>query len=74
MTYGSERSEYFQAQVSLKAVRTIGDIRAFVTGSQAADFAVTDRDPAYRFVAATLTRFGYQRCCRRPTRAGCAAI
>lgn len=40
------------------------DIRAFVAGSQAADFEGVDRADAYRLVSDTLRRFGYRRCSR----------
>ncbi|HET7315162.1 MAG TPA: hypothetical protein VFJ08_12490, partial [Salinisphaera sp.] len=42
-------------------LQTIDEIRAFVAASQAADFAITDRDQAHRFISQTLRRFGYAR-------------
>lgn len=51
-------------QLHTQGLQTIEDIRAFVAGSQAADFEVPDRGDAYRFVTETLRRFGYLRCSR----------
>ena len=47
-----------------QGLQTIDDIRAFVAGSQAADFEVVDRADAYGLVNDTLRRFGYRRCSR----------
>jgi hypothetical protein len=51
-------------QLHSQGLQTIDGVRAFVAGSQAANFAVTDHDQASRFVADTLTCFGYQQCSR----------
>lgn len=44
-----------------QGLQTIDEIRAFVGGSQAVDFEITDRDEANRFIGQTLRRFGYTR-------------
>lgn len=40
-------------------IRTLDQIRAFLDGSQSADFELTDRTSAYAFVGRTLVRFEY---------------
>lgn len=47
-----------------QGLQTLDDIRAFVAGSQAAEFESIDRQEAYRFISETLRRFGYRRCSR----------
>lgn len=47
-----------------QGLQTIDEIRAFVAGSQAADFEIPDRDEVHRFIGQTLRRFGYTRCNR----------
>ena len=42
-------------------VRTLGQVRAFVEGSEAVDFAGTDRESVYEFVRRALVRLGYER-------------
>ena len=40
-------------------IRTIGQVAAFVEGSEPVDFQPTDRAGIYTFVARTLARLGY---------------
>ena len=40
-------------------IRTLDQIRAFLNGSEPADFELTDRSSAYAFVRRTLVRFEY---------------
>ena len=42
-------------------VRTLDEVRAFVQGSEAVDFAVSDRAGIYRFIRRTLVRLEYHR-------------
>ena len=51
--------------IETRRLRTIGQLRAFVEGSEAVDFQPRDRDEAYAFVRDTLERFGYRRLGRR---------
>lgn len=47
-----------------QGLQTVGQVRAFVDASQTADFKMTDRNEANRFIGQTLRRFGYTRRCR----------
>ena len=40
-------------------IRTLDQMRAFLEGSEPADFQITDRTSAYVFVRRTLVRFEY---------------
>lgn len=51
-------------QLHTQGLQTFDDLRAFVAGSQAADFEALSRAEAYRFISETLRRFGYRRCHR----------
>jgi len=51
-------------ELHTQRLQTMDDIRAFVAASQAAGFAVTDRDEAYQFIGDTLRRFSYFGCGR----------
>ena len=42
-------------------VRTLDEVRAFVEGSEAVDFAVSDREGIYRLIRRTLVRLEYSR-------------
>ena len=42
-------------------VRTLDEVRAFVEGSEAVDFAVSDREGIYRLIRRTLVRLEYHR-------------
>ena len=42
-------------------VRTLDQVRAFVEGSEAVDFAGADRESVYEFVRRALVRLGYER-------------
>ena len=48
-------------------IRTLDQVRAFLDGSQPADFELTDRTSAYAFVRRTLVRFEYHGL-RRPAK------
>ncbi len=48
-----------------QGLQTFEQIQAFVEGSQALGFELTDQGEAYEFVTQTLRRFGYPRCHRR---------
>ena len=45
--------------IQTRRLRTIGQLRAFVDGNEAARFQVQDRDEVYGFVRETLIRFDY---------------
>ena len=42
-------------------VRTLGQVRAFVEGSEAVDFTGAERESVYEFVRRALVRLGYER-------------
>src|SRR5699024_5721889 len=47
-----------------QGLRTVADLRAFVAGSQAADFKPVDRHELYAFIEDTLRRFRYRHASR----------
>jgi hypothetical protein len=44
-----------------QGLKTLGDIRGFLAGSQAVEIKTPQREVAYAFIAETLRRFGYAR-------------
>ena len=46
-------------KLDIERVRTIGEVRDFMTGSEPIDFHLTDRRGAYDFVTRTLRRLNY---------------
>ena len=46
-------------RLGTERIRTIGEMRAFLDGSEGADFRLMDREEAYDFVSRTLVRFRY---------------
>ncbi len=41
-------------------IRTLDDVRAFLAGSAAMEFSITDKDERYRWIEQTLRRFNYR--------------
>ena len=43
-----------------KKIRTLEDVRAFLAGSAAMEFSITDKAERYRWIEQTLRRFQYR--------------
>jgi hypothetical protein len=43
-----------------KKIRSLEDVRAFLAGSTAMDYSITDKDERYRWIEQTLRRFNYR--------------
>ena len=59
-------------KLETERLSTLDEVREFVVGSAAVDFAGVDRESTYEFVKRTLVRFDYGRL-GRPTR-GCCGV
>ena len=48
-----------------RRLQTLDEVRRFVSGNEAVEFVLLDRDSAYAFIVETLSRFGYRSLRRR---------